>query len=322
MQWRWPVTLFALLILVVVSPLEAQVPEPGPGAEEPSTVEALHQVQTTDNLHLLAAYYYGDARQWVRILDTNRAAIQHPSVIHPGQILRIFLSPGWTPEENYTDWKRRVREEPPPEKITPSEAPGPPPALPKPEGSLNGGAKKKAAMDLEGGNSPQDVFHRAKAAAAKDDIHTFFRLISPDGRAQMGFAMVLAAKTTIGMKAAMEGGDGTQAQQELDALLKDHGVKNFPQGAPPVNLEDKEAVAALAQEMFAGVDVIALIEDIQAHFRKLGFQGGTMKITRSIEGELTGLKIEGDRATAMAGGKPGTFVKVNGRWYLEPVITN
>lgn len=121
MQWRWPVSLFAFLILVVVSPLEAQVPEPGPGAEEPSPVEALHQVQTTDNLHLLAAYYYGDARQWVRILDTNQAAIQHPSVIHPGQILRIFLSPGWTPEENYTDWKRRVRVEPPPEKITPSD---------------------------------------------------------------------------------------------------------------------------------------------------------------------------------------------------------
>lgn len=316
MQWRWPVSLFALLILVVVTPLEAQVPEPapGPGSQETAPVEALHQVQSRDNLHLLAAYYYGDARQWVRILETNRRAIQNPSVIHPGQILHIFLSPGWTPEENYADWKHRVRETGPPPKLSL-------PQVSRPEGTTNG-APKGAAMDLEGGESPQDVFNRAKAAADKDDMRSFFRLISPDGRAQMGFAMVLAAKTAIGMKASMEGGSEADAQKGLDALLEKHGVKNFPEGAPPVNLEDKAAVAALAQEIFAGVDVIDLIEDMQAYFRKLGFQGGTMKLTKSIEGDLTDLKIEGDRATGMAGGKPGTFVKVNGRWYLEPVLTN
>jgi hypothetical protein len=82
-------------------------------------MEALHQVQSKDNLHLLAAYYYGDARQWVQILNTNRDGIQNPSVIHPGQILRISLSPDWNPGEPYMEWRRRV------ENLAPARLTGP-----------------------------------------------------------------------------------------------------------------------------------------------------------------------------------------------------
>ncbi len=109
MQWRWSIPLSALVVLIVATSLHAQAPEPAPAsASATMPVEALHLVQKNDNLHLLAAYYYGDARQWSRIFETNRSAIQDPSVIHPGQILRLLLTPEWTPAEPYAQWKRRV----------------------------------------------------------------------------------------------------------------------------------------------------------------------------------------------------------------------
>lgn len=322
MQWRRSIPFVALLVFVSVTPLRAQAPERGPslwsGGSLP--VEAMHQVQKNDNLHLLAAYYYGDARQWVRIFETNRNAIKHRNLIEPGQRLRVQLSPGWTPLEPYDQWKKRVQRLIP-AVITPSlDAPEQSSYVVEPEGRLERAFAKPSAGAGEGGDSPQDVFRRAKAAADQDDLHAFFRLISPDARAMMGYTMVMGANIGISMKAAMEGGDGSAAQKQLDTLLRKHGVKEYPKDGPPVNQNDQDAVAAVAREMFRGVDVIALIEDLQALMAQLGFEGGGSKITGSVEGELANLKIEGDRATATVGGKPGTFVRVNGRWYMEPEL--
>ncbi|MEE9154968.1 MAG: hypothetical protein V3U42_12900 [candidate division NC10 bacterium] len=136
MQWRWPIRFSALLVLIVVAPVEAQAPGATPSTASEATlpVEALHQVQSNDNLHLLAAYYYGDARQWVRIFETNRNAIQDPSVIQPGQIVRFFLSPDWTPAEPYKQWKIRVGGMVPPAAALPPKAPGQLSGAPKQEG--------------------------------------------------------------------------------------------------------------------------------------------------------------------------------------------
>lgn len=153
MQWRWPIPLSALLVLIVVTPLEAQVPEaaPGPGSQATLPVEALHLVQKLDNLHLLAAYYYGDARQWVRILEANRAAIQDPSVIHPGQVLHLHLSPDWTPPEPYQQWKTRVGGVVP-APLPPAVAPAETSSLPDQEGPSEAAAKK--AVGGDGGAQP------------------------------------------------------------------------------------------------------------------------------------------------------------------------
>ena len=152
MQWRWPIPLSALLVLIVVTPLEAQAPgaAPGPGSQATLPVEALHLVQKLDNLHLLAAYYYGDARQWVRILEANRAAIQNPSVIHPGQVLHLHLSPDWTPAEPYLQWKTRVGGVVP----APTVAPAKTSSLPDREGPSDAVAKEAAGGDLDGGAQP------------------------------------------------------------------------------------------------------------------------------------------------------------------------
>lgn len=99
---------------VVASAQETTTGEPSPGSFEETLanlpVEALHQVQGEDNLHLIAAYYYGDARQWPRVYAANRALIgRNPSVIHKGQILKIHLPAGWAPLEPYDHFLARVR---------------------------------------------------------------------------------------------------------------------------------------------------------------------------------------------------------------------
>ncbi len=154
MQWRWPIPLTIFLILVVVTPLHAQAPARTP-SEAAAPVEALHQVQSNDNLHLLAAYYYGDARQWVQILDTNRDGIQNPSVIQPGQILRISLSPNWNPSEPYNEWRRRVGDLAPAATLTPLQAPRQRPAAPEAtspdEGASSAAPEEPAAPPKEEG---------------------------------------------------------------------------------------------------------------------------------------------------------------------------
>lgn len=71
--------------------------------------EILHPVAEGQDLHLLAAYYYGDARQWVRIFQANRAEIKNPNQIYPGQTLRIPVGKGWEGKEPFEDWVKKVK---------------------------------------------------------------------------------------------------------------------------------------------------------------------------------------------------------------------
>jgi hypothetical protein len=177
------------------------------------------------------------------------------------------------------------------------------------------------AKIVEGGNSPEEVFDRAKVAAEQGDTRGFFQLLPPDTRVQIGFVMVTGARMAISMKAAMTGSDAAPAEKKLTAMLKRHGVRDLPVNAHPIDLDDEESVIAAARYMFSGVDVVALIEELQGFMSELGFGGGHSGVKTSPgleDAELTNLKIDGDRATATVGNKPGTFVRVNGRWYLEP----
>ena len=83
---------------------------PGPGAfaaDAGGPEDALHQVRPGDELHLLAGYYYGDARQWERIWRANRDQVSNPNRIRRGDLLRI---PDATPPaESYADFFARTR---------------------------------------------------------------------------------------------------------------------------------------------------------------------------------------------------------------------
>ena len=122
--------LFILLVWTgVATAQETATGEPAPGSFEEMLanlpVEALHQVQREDNLHLIAAYYYGDARQWPRVYTANRALIgKNPSVIHKAQILKILLPAGWAPLEPYDHFLARVRATGIPGLTAPAEAGG------------------------------------------------------------------------------------------------------------------------------------------------------------------------------------------------------
>ncbi len=72
--------------------------------------DALHEVQAGDDLHLIAGYYYGDARQWERIWQANREHIPNPNRIARGILLRI--PDAVAPEEPYPDFVARARRRP------------------------------------------------------------------------------------------------------------------------------------------------------------------------------------------------------------------
>ncbi len=69
--------------------------------------DALHQVMPGDDLHLIAGYYYGDARQWERIWEANRDQIRNPNRIQRGALLRI--PDAAVPAEAYGDFVARAR---------------------------------------------------------------------------------------------------------------------------------------------------------------------------------------------------------------------
>ncbi len=75
--------------------------------EPPGAQDALHQVMPGDNLHLIAGYYYGDARQWERIWRANRDQVRNPNRIERGALLRV--PDASAPEEPYADFTARAR---------------------------------------------------------------------------------------------------------------------------------------------------------------------------------------------------------------------
>jgi len=68
--------------------------------------QVLHVVASKENLHLLAAYYYGDPRQWKRIYRENRDVIRNPRILTIGQTLRISVEENWRPAFSYQEWFR------------------------------------------------------------------------------------------------------------------------------------------------------------------------------------------------------------------------
>lgn len=54
-----------------------------------ATAERWHQVASGESLSKLAAKYYGDGRQWMKIFEANRNVLTDPDVIKVGQRLRI-----------------------------------------------------------------------------------------------------------------------------------------------------------------------------------------------------------------------------------------
>lgn len=108
--------LIGLFLAFSVTPLFAGAgfSQETPEASYKARLEALpqeifHPVAEGQDLHLLAAYYYGNARQWVKIFESNRDQIRDPNLIYPGQVLRVPVGKDWKEREPYQDWLKKFR---------------------------------------------------------------------------------------------------------------------------------------------------------------------------------------------------------------------
>ena len=89
--------------------LTASAPAAAATAAPPGPQDAIHEVMAGDNLHLIAGYYYGDARQWERIWDANKPLVKNPNVIERGTFLRIPNASA--PDTPYAEFAARTRRE-------------------------------------------------------------------------------------------------------------------------------------------------------------------------------------------------------------------
>jgi nucleoid-associated protein YgaU len=65
----------------------------------------LHKVSKGENLHLLSAYYYRNARLWKKIYEANKDVIENPHILKVGTTLKINVRGNWTPEFSLERWR-------------------------------------------------------------------------------------------------------------------------------------------------------------------------------------------------------------------------
>jgi hypothetical protein len=95
-----------LAMLVLVLGMAVLVPQPLQAAATQESRDLMHEVLAGDCLHLIAGYYYGDARMWERIWQANRQSVRNPNVLASGSLL---LVPNATvPSEPYPDFTARA----------------------------------------------------------------------------------------------------------------------------------------------------------------------------------------------------------------------
>jgi hypothetical protein len=93
------------LVLVVLGTVVV-APQPTRAAATEESRDLMHEVLAGDCLHLIAGYYYGDARMWERIWNANRQLVRNPNVLVSGSLLVV---PNATaPPEPYPDFTARA----------------------------------------------------------------------------------------------------------------------------------------------------------------------------------------------------------------------
>jgi len=155
-MWIARAPLNVLASLLVIGAV-AVAPPVAKAAAEPSGVQdAIHQVMPGDDLHLIAGYYYGDARQWERIWGANRDQIRNPNVIERGALLRI--PDAAVPDQPYPEFVARTRPGGP---VTGAVQPAPAaaPAAPEVEVRIMG-------EDRRAPGTPEEATQKAPEASA------------------------------------------------------------------------------------------------------------------------------------------------------------
>jgi hypothetical protein len=92
-----------LFFTFFTAPLSAQELPPEPGKHI-----IVHTVKRGEDLHLLAAYYLLNARDWYKIYSWNADIIKHQNTIYPGQEILIYVDNDWTPPYDLDEYLKQI----------------------------------------------------------------------------------------------------------------------------------------------------------------------------------------------------------------------
>jgi hypothetical protein len=95
-------------VLLLVLGTAVFFPRPALAASVPASAsqDVMHEILPGDCLHLIAGYYYGDARLWERIWEANRQVVRNPNVLASGALL--VVPDAGVPPEPYPDFTARA----------------------------------------------------------------------------------------------------------------------------------------------------------------------------------------------------------------------
>ncbi len=216
-------------------------------------------------------------------------------------------------------------------------------------GAATAAAPAKAAPGAE---SPEALVERMKKAAANEDLSEMAACMTPKARSEMAMGMYLGATMMVafaqmgaemggamaeGMGGMAEGMTGekmdpaekqkmdeqlAKAKQEMGKVRESYNTMVAKYGLPTMPKEGEPEPAELSQEevqkKFESMDVGAFLADVMAFMKAMPGQEAKKESPVKIPtGALTDLKIEGDKATGSLDGEAMTFVKIDGRWYVE-----
>ena len=204
-----------------------------------------------------------------------------------------------------------------------------------------------AEKKLPGAETPEALVERMKAGAAKEDFAEIAACLTPKNRTEMAMAMYMGATMMVAFAdmgaemggamaegmAGMAGEPSAEDKKKMEEqkakakadiaglktaynnLVTKYGLPAMPKEGEP---EKPEPTQADIEKLFASIDQGAFLNDALAVMKAMPGEhkdeSGPVKIP---EGGLENLKIEGDKATGTVGPDAFSFVKIDGRWYVE-----
>lgn len=197
-----------------------------------------------------------------------------------------------------------------------------------------------------GAETPEALVERMKKAAASKDLAEMAACMSPKSRTEMAMGMYLGATMMVAfsemglqMGDAMAGGMGdmmsdedkkkaqenmekgkaevVQLKERYNEMVGKYGLPKMPaEGEPEADMPKEEA-----EKLFASIDQGAFVADVMKFLESMpgedkpsADEAAPVKIP---EGPLENLQVTGDTATGSVGGEAMSFVKVDGRWFVE-----
>jgi hypothetical protein len=215
---------------------------------------------------------------------------------------------------------------------------------PQAEAAKTEAAPAASAAKLPGAETPEALVERMKAGAAKEDFSEIAACLTPKNRTEMAMAMYMGATMMVafaemgaemgsGMAEAMGGEmsaeDKKKAEEQkakaqegiagmkaaYNTLITKYGLPAMPKEGEP---EKPEPTQEEIEKLFANIDQGAFLNDALAVMKAMpGEEAKDSGPVKVPEGGLENLKIDGDKASGTVGGDPFTFVRIDGRWYVE-----